>query len=102
MGETKKSIIISLNVRLAPLQVGEVREILSGDNIGGYEDEWPDGYQRPWQRMAIFLAPPDEDSTFNFVTAIFYQCLCDSIIRRCRTYPNERLALPCTVSWTSS
>nr|WP_235342353.1 type IV secretory system conjugative DNA transfer family protein [Bifidobacterium boum] len=44
--------------------------------------------------MAIFLALPDEDSTFNFVTAIFYQCLFNSIIRRCRTYPNERLATP--------
>lgn len=33
-GETKKGIIISLGVRLAPLTVGPVREILSDDNLG--------------------------------------------------------------------
>ena len=96
-GETKKSIIISLGVRLAPLQVGEVREILSADNIGidrigGWED--PGEFKHPCKRMAIFLALPDEDSTFNFLAAIFYQCLFDSIIRRCRTYPDEQLATP--------
>ena len=37
---------------------------------------------------------PDEDPTFNFLAAIFYQCLFDSIIRRCRTYPGECLATP--------
>lgn len=95
-GETKKSIIISLGVRLAPLQVGEVREILSADNIGirdigGYDDG---AMTKPHRRTAIFLALPDEDSTFNFLAAIFYQCLFDSIIRRCRVYPGERLATP--------
>ena len=95
-GETKKGIIISLGVRLAPLTVGAVREILSGDDIGidrigGYRDEHAGGYQHPAGKIAIFLALPDEDPTFNFLAAIFYQCLFDSIIRRCRTYPGERL-----------
>ena len=98
-GETKKGIIISLGVRLAPLTVGPVREILSGDDIGidrigGYRDEHAGGYQHPAGKIAIFLALPDEDPTFNFLAAIFYQCLFDSIIRRCRTYPGERLATP--------
>ncbi|MDK7346016.1 type IV secretory system conjugative DNA transfer family protein [Bifidobacterium dentium] len=98
-GETKKGIIISLGVRLAPLTVGAVREILSGDDIGidrigGYRDEHAGGYQHPAGKIAIFLALPDEDPTFNFLAAIFYQCLFDSIIRRCRTYPGERLATP--------
>ena len=98
-GETKKGIIISLGVRLAPLTVGAVREILSGDDIGidrigGYRDEHAGGYQHPNGRTAIFLALPDEDPTFNFLAAIFYQCLFDSIIRRCRTYPGECLATP--------
>lgn len=95
-GETKKGIIISLGVRLAPLTVGAVREILSGDDIGidrigGYRDEHAGGYRHPAGKIAIFLALPDEDPTFNFLAAIFYQCLFDSIIRRCRTYPGERL-----------
>lgn len=98
-GETKKGIIISLGVRLAPLTVSAVREILSGDDIGidrigGYRDEHAGGYQHPAGRIAIFLALPDEDPTFNFLAAIFYQCLFDSIIRRCRTYPGECLATP--------
>lgn len=98
-GETKKGIIISLGVRLAPLTVGPVREILSGDNlgidrIGGYQDEHEGGYRHPNGKTAIFLALPDEDPTFNFLAAIFYQCLFDSIIRRCRTYPGECLATP--------
>ncbi len=33
-GETKKSVIISLGVRLAPMQVGAVRHILESDDIG--------------------------------------------------------------------
>ena len=98
-GETKKGIIISLGVRLAPLTVGPVREILSDDNlgidrIGGYQDEHEGGYRHPNGKTAIFLALPDEDPTFNFLAAIFYQCLFDSIIRRCRTYPGECLATP--------
>ena len=98
-GETKKGIIISLGVRLAPLTVGPVREILSDDNlgidrIGGYQDEHKGGYKHPNGKTAIFLALPDEDPTFNFLAAIFYQCLFDSIIRRCRTYPGECLATP--------
>ena len=98
-GETKKGIIISLGVRLAPLTVGPVREILSDDNlgidrIGGYQDEHEGGYRRPNGKTAIFLALPDEDPTFNFLAAILYQCLFDSIIRRCRTYPGECLATP--------
>lgn len=98
-GETKKGIIISLGVRLAPLTVGPVREILSGDDlaideIGGYSDEREGGYRHPNGKVAIFLALPDEDPTFNFLAAIFYQCLFDSIIRRCRTYPGECLATP--------
>ena len=98
-GETKKGIIISLGVRLAPLTVGPVREILSDDNlgidrIGGYADEHKGGYKHPNGKTAIFLALPDEDPTFNFLAAIFYQCLFDSIIRRCRTYPGECLATP--------
>ena len=86
-------------MRLAPLTVGPVREILSDDNlgidrIGGYADEHKGGYRHPNGKTAIFLALPDEDPTFNFLAAIFYQCLFDSIIRRCRTYPGECLATP--------
>ena len=89
------------------MTVGPVREILSDDNlgidrIGGYADEHKGGYRHPNGKTAIFLALPDEDPTFNFLAAIFYQCLFDSIIRRCRTYPGECLPHHCTASSTSS
>lgn len=89
-----------------PLTVGPVREILSDDNlgidrIGGYQDEHEGGYKHPNKKTAIFLALPDEDPTFNFLAAIFYQCLFDSIIRRCRTYPANASPHHCTASWTN-
>jgi type IV secretion system protein VirD4 len=87
-GETKKSIIISLGVRLAPLQVRAVREILATDTIGIRD------FARPGRRTAIFLALPDEDPTFNFLAAIFYQCLFDQIIASCRDLPGGRLPRP--------
>ena len=66
-GETKKSIIISLGVRLAPLQVGSVRRILSGDDM-----RLDEIMLRP---TAVFLALPDTENTFSFLAAILYQCL---------------------------
>ena len=93
-GETKKSVIISLGVRLAPIQVGAVREILKDDNIGIDEIGSWDAPGRPSRPMAIFLALPDEDPTFNFIAAIFYQCLFDNVIQRCRAYPGQRLSSP--------
>ncbi|MBW3079034.1 MULTISPECIES: VirD4-like conjugal transfer protein, CD1115 family [Bifidobacterium] len=69
-GETKKSIIISLGVRLAPLQVGSVRRILSGDDM-----RLDKIALRP---TAVFLALPDTENTFSFLAAILYQCLFES------------------------
>lgn len=86
-GETKKSVIISVGVRLAPLQVGPVRDILATDSIG--IDRFVTG-----DKTAIFLALPDEDPTFNFIAAIFYQSLFDHVIRATRTLDGQRLPRP--------
>lgn len=86
-GETKKSVIISLGVRLAPMQVGAVRRILETDDIG--IDRYAQG-----DRIAIFLALPDEDPTFNFIAAVFYQCLFDRLMRTTRTLPGQTLPRP--------
>lgn len=93
-GETKKSVVISLGVRLAPIQVGALSAILENDNIGINDIGSWDASGRPSRPVAIFLALPDEDPTFNFIAAIFYQCLFDNVIQRCRTYPGQRLARP--------
>lgn len=66
-GETKRSVIMSLGVRLSPLEVAGVRRILSADTI------LLDRIRQ--RRTAVFLALPDTEGTFSFLTAIFYQCL---------------------------
>lgn len=87
-GETKKSIIISLAVRLAPLNVRQVQDIMYADNIG------IDHIGRGNKKVAIFLKLPDEDTTFNFIAAIFYQCLFENVLQRTRTMPGGRLPQP--------
>lgn len=76
-GETKKSIIISAGVRLAPMQVPQVRALLGGldgtDTIG--LDEFCGQ-----ERTALFLVLPDTNKTFNFLAAILYQMLFERTI----------------------
>lgn len=71
-GETKKSIIISLGVRLAPLQVSQVRGILADDQI--------DLHAVGEEKTAIFIIIPDTTATFNFLAAVFYQCLFSTLV----------------------
>ena len=73
-GETKRSIITSLGVRLSPLEVGSVRRILSGDDMR--LDEVME------RTTAVFLALPDTEGTFACLAAIFYQCLFESNVYR--------------------
>lgn len=65
--ETRKSVVISLGVRLAPLDMHDVRRILATDTLGldriGYEP------------TALFLQIPDTHATFKFVAAMFWQSL---------------------------
>lgn len=64
-GETRKSIIISVGVRLAPLDMDPVRRIVAKDSIG------LDRVGR--EPTAIFLAVPDTHAAFAFVAALFWQ-----------------------------
>lgn len=64
-GETKKSVIISLGVRLAPLDMSDIRRIMADDDLAidrlGYEP------------TVLFLAIPDTHQTFKFLAAMFWQ-----------------------------
>lgn len=66
-GETKKSIIISLGVRLAPLDMTSVRRILDHDTLGldrlGFD------------KVALFLALPDSNGAFTFFASLFWSTL---------------------------
>ena len=85
-GETKKSIIISLGVRLAPLQVSEIRELLSSDTMR--LDQMGE------RKSAVFMILPDTNRTFNFLAAVFYQCLFESLVYKADHSPQGRLAVP--------
>lgn len=74
-GKTLKSIIISCNVRLKPLEIAEVSRILSGP-IG--EDGTPTGecelkldqFGDPDSKRVLFAIMSDTDKTFSFLIAI--------------------------------
>ncbi|PLS29976.1 TraG/TraD family protein, partial [Bifidobacterium margollesii] len=71
-GETKKSIIISVGVRLAPIQVRQIRDLLESDDI--------DLHAIGRERTAIYMIIPDTHATFNFLAAVFYQSLFETLI----------------------
>ena len=73
-GETKKSIIITTGVHLAPLQVREVRRILSGDDI--HLEALDEG------KRVVYLELPDTNATFGFLASVFYQCLFETLVRK--------------------
>ncbi|MBT1160921.1 type IV secretory system conjugative DNA transfer family protein [Bifidobacterium sp. SO1] len=73
-GETKKSIIISLGVRLAPMQVGNLRDILDHDD---FDLERLDEGKR-----IVYLELSDTESTFSFLAAVFYQSLFETLVRK--------------------
>jgi len=72
-GETMKSILISCAARLAPFDIGELREIMLYDEL--QLDEIGD------QKTAFFMIMSDTDNTYSFLIAmIMYQMfnlLCD-------------------------
>lgn len=71
-GETKKSVIISLGVRCAPLHMAPMRTLLSTDTLHleriGLE------------KTALFLIIPDTHAAFNFLASIFFEQLFETNI----------------------
>lgn len=63
-GKTMKSIIISCNVRLKPLSIREVRELLSYDEMG--LDRLGDGARR----TILIASMADTNTTFSFLFAL--------------------------------
>lgn len=70
--EARLSVVISLGVRLAPLDMHDVREVLSRDDIAlDRLGEEP---------TALFLQIPDAHTTFRFLAAMFWQSLFEKSI----------------------
>ena len=74
-GKTLKSIIISANVRLKPLSIDEVKDLLSDDEMD------LDLMGDPGRRQVVFASMSDTNSTFDFLFAILMwqtlDVLCD-------------------------
>ncbi|WP_455952026.1 VirD4-like conjugal transfer protein, CD1115 family [Arcanobacterium haemolyticum] len=82
-GETKKSVIISLGVRMAPLHMAPIRKLLATDTIE---------FDRVGQeKTALFLIIPDTHAAFTFLVSIFYEQFFEKSIYIADHTPERRL-----------
>ena len=82
-GETAKSILISVGVRLAPFNIEAVANITSTDNLE--LEKLGD------RKTALFILIPDSDTTLNFLSAIMYQQMIDILFYRADNLYNGSL-----------
>ena len=72
-GKTAKSILVSCGARLSPFDIGEVRDLMSTDELE--LDTLGD------RKTALFVVVSDSDDSFNFIPALMYSqlfnILCD-------------------------
>jgi len=73
-GKTARSILISCGARLAPFDIGELREIMSYDEMG--LDRIGD------RKTAAFFVISDTDSTFNFIVALAFSQMFNILCER--------------------
>ncbi len=87
-GKTLKSIIISCNVRLAPIATSGVRELLK------YDEMELDKLGDPDAKVAVFGILSDTDKTLSFLFAIMmWQCI-DQLCRKALTDYGGKLPTP--------
>lgn len=85
-GETKKGVIISLGVRLAILDVPQVRRIMEDDTLA--LDALGD------ELGAVFCILPDTHQTFRFIGALFWQALFTTNVYEADHSPGGSLSVP--------
>ena len=71
-GKTIKSIIVSVKVRLAPFSIDDISSLLYEDTI--------DFSTIGERKTALYIVLPDTHKSFNFLAAIMYQQLLDTLI----------------------
>lgn len=82
-GETKKSVIISLGVRMAPLHMAPVRRLLSSDTL--------EMDRVGLEKTALFMIIPDTHAAFTFLVSIFYEQFFEKSIYVADHLPQRRL-----------
>lgn len=85
-GETKKSVIISLGVRLAPLHMSAIRRLLSSDTIQlNAIGE---------RKTALFMIIPDTHAAFTFLVSLMYEQMFAKNIYQADHCPGGHLPVP--------
>lgn len=79
-GKTMQSILISTTTRLQCFKLAKIRNLTCMDNIG--LDKLGD------KKTALFIIIPSTDSTYNFLAAMMYSQLFDSLYRVAISNPN--------------
>jgi len=90
-GKTSKSILISCGARLAPFDIGELREIVSYDEME--LDRMGD------RKTATFFIISDTDVTYNFIVALAFSQMFNLLCERADNKYGGRLPHHVRVLW---
>ena len=90
-GKTTKSILISCGARLAPFDIGQLREIMSYDEM--QLDRMGD------RKTATFFIISDTDTTYNFIVALAFSQMFNLLCERADTVHGGRLPHHVRVLW---
>lgn len=90
-GKTSKSILISCGARLAPFDIGQLREIMSYDEME--LDRMGD------RKTATFFIISDTDTTYNFIVALAFSQMFNLLCERADTVHGGRLPHHVRVLW---
>ncbi|TCL55411.1 type IV secretion system protein VirD4 [Kineothrix alysoides] len=90
-GKTSKSILISCGARLAPFDIGQLREIMSYDEMG--LDRMGD------KKTATFFIISDTNTTYNFIVALAFSQMFNLLCERADSKYGGRLPNHVRVLW---
>jgi len=90
-GKTAKSILISCGARLAPFDIGQLREIMSYDEM--QLDRMGD------RKTATFFIISDVDTTYNFIVALAFSQMFNLLCERADSMESNRLKHHVRVLW---
>ena len=90
-GKTAKSMLISCGARLAPFDIGELREIMSYDELG--LDTLGD------EKTAVFFLISDTNTTYNFLVALAFSTMFNMLCERADNKYGGRLPDHVRVLW---
>lgn len=87
--DTVRSILQSVDTRLAACNNDGIRHIFSGDSI--------DMEKLAEEKTALFCVIPEDDDTFNFIMGMFYTQMYQVLFRQAKKSKSGRLSMDVTV-----